>query len=379
MSIGAQFAGLDMENLIGGPLSAAANASVKLAKSTADFINTVGFNPDKSARTMLFKYEKSDADALGNPIRNEMSLQVPLLAIVPIPNLQIDEVNIIFDMEVKECEKAESSLDAGGSFSASVGIGPFRVSISGSVSVHQSNTRSSDNSAKYHVDVRAANHGTPEGLSRVLDILAASAAPTLLASKMVDNDGKEADAAAKDKRAKLQTSYENQQRLGTACKAASEQYESSIKGMKDSALSFLNSQKMEVQTKLNAIADVKEEGETPEKQKEIAEKNKKNDSDRAKYMEVLQGLSNSWNRVISDSRMTVEAVYNNKDGNDITKLFDMKKVKADGSDLDPIASEDIGTIKNYFDNAVQNYKTFKEQEKSLADERANYNALLMKR
>jgi hypothetical protein len=45
-----------------------------------------------------------------------MSLQVPLLAIVPIPNLQIDEVNIIFDMEVKECEKSESSLDAGGLF-----------------------------------------------------------------------------------------------------------------------------------------------------------------------------------------------------------------------------------------------------------------------
>jgi hypothetical protein len=361
-----------MENLIGGPLSAASNASVKLARSTADFINSVGFNPDKSARTMLFKYEKSDMDPLGNPVRNEMSLQVPLLAIVPIPNLQIDEVNILFDMEVKECEKAESSLDAGGSFSASVGIGPFSVSISGSVSVHQSNTRSTDNSAKYHVDVRAANHGTPEGLSRVLDILAAAAAPTLLTSKMVDNNGNEADAATKDKRAKLQTSYENQQRLGTACKAASDQYETSIKGMKDSAQSFLNSQKMEVQTKLNAITDGKGDDN------EAKEKNKQNDGDRDKYMGILQGLGNSWNRVISDARMTVEAVYN-KDQNDITTLFDMKKVSADVSELDPVAAGDIGTIKSYFDSAVQNYKTFKEQEKSLADERANYNVLLMKR
>jgi hypothetical protein len=371
MSIGAQFAGLDMENLIGGPLSAASNASVKLARSTADFINSVGFNPDMSARTMLFKYEKSDMDPLGNPVRNEMSLQVPLLAIVPIPNLQIDEVNILFDMEVKECEKAESSLDAGGSFSASVGIGPFRVSISGSVSVHQSNTRSTDNSAKYHVDVRAANHGTPEGLSRVLDILSAAAAPTLLTSKMVDNNGNEADTATKDKRAKLQASYENQQRLGTACKAASDQYESSIKGMKDSALSFLNSQKMEVQTKLNAITDGKGDDEAAKA------KNKQNEDDREKYMGILQGLGNSWNRVISDARMTVEAVYD-KDQNDITTLLDMKKVNADVSELDPVAVSDIGTIKGYFDSAVQNYKTFKEQEKSLADERANYNVLLMK-
>jgi hypothetical protein len=372
MSIGAQFAGLDMENLIGGPLSAASNASVKLARSTADFINTVGFNPDKSARTMLFKYEKSDMDPLGNPIRNEMSLQVPLLAIVPIPNLQIDEVNIIFDMEVKECEKAESSLDAGGSFSASVGIGPFRVSISGSVSVHQSNTRSTDNSAKYHVDVRAANHGTPEGLSRVLDILSAAAAPTLLTSKMVDSNGNEADAATKDKRAKLQASYEKQQQLGTSCKAASDQYEASIKGLKDSAQSFLNSQRMEVQTKLNAITDVKGDDDTAKTT------NKQNDENRSKFMDVLQGLNNSWNRVISDARMTVEAVYTNEK-NDITSLFDMKKANTDVPELTKVDEGDIGTIKSYFDSAVQNYKSFKQQEKSLTDERASYNTLLMKR
>jgi hypothetical protein len=365
MAIGAQFAGLDMEKLIGGPLTAAANASVILAQSTANFINTVGFNHDKSARTMLFKYEKSDMDPLGNPTRNEMSLQVPLLAIVPIPNLQIDEVNILFDMEVKECEKSESSLDAGGSFSASVGFGPFKVSISGSVSAHQSNTRSSDNSAKYHVDVRAANHGTPEGLMRVLDILAAAAAPTLLTSKMVDGNGNEADAATKDKRAKLQVSYEAQQKLGTACKAASDQYETSIKGLKDSAQSFLNAQKLEVQTKLNAITDGKEDGG-------------QSDRDREKYTGILQGLSNSWNRVMSDARMTVEAVYN-RDKKDMTALFDMKKINADVSDLAPVAEDDIGTIKSYFDSAIQNYNTFKEQEKALTDERANYNALLMKR
>jgi hypothetical protein len=301
-----------------------------------------------------------------------MSLQVPLLAIVPIPNLQIDEVNILFDMEVKECEKSESSLDAGGSFSASIGFGPFRVSVSGSVSSHQNNTRSTDNSAKYHVDVRAANHGTPEGLARVLDILAVSAAPALLASRMVDNNGNEADAATKDKRAKLQASYQKQQQLGTACKAASDQYESAIKGLKDSSQSFLNAQKMEVQTKMNAITDGKGDDEATKS------KNEQNGKDRAKYMDVLQGLSNSWNRVMSDARMTVEAVYN-KDQNDITSLFDMKKVNADDSELTPVAVDDIGTIKSYFDSAVQNCKIFKEQEKALTDERANYNPLLMSR
>lgn len=41
MSVGERFAGLDMESLISGPLTAAADASILLAKSTADFINDV--------------------------------------------------------------------------------------------------------------------------------------------------------------------------------------------------------------------------------------------------------------------------------------------------------------------------------------------------
>ena len=77
-----------------------------------------------------------------------LNVDIPLLAVVPIPNLQIDEVNVIFDMEVKQSEKSEKSLDMGTSLSGSLNFGLFKVSITGSVSAHESNTRSSDNSAK---------------------------------------------------------------------------------------------------------------------------------------------------------------------------------------------------------------------------------------
>lgn len=101
-----------------------------------------------------------------------MKVDVPMLALVPTPNLQVDEVNILFDMEVKQSEKSEKSLDLGASITGTMNLGIIKVSVSGSVSAHSSNTRSSDNSAKYHVDVRATNHGTPEGLARVLDMMA---------------------------------------------------------------------------------------------------------------------------------------------------------------------------------------------------------------
>ncbi len=39
MNVADQFKGLPMEDLIGGPLSAAVTANLNMAKSTADFIN----------------------------------------------------------------------------------------------------------------------------------------------------------------------------------------------------------------------------------------------------------------------------------------------------------------------------------------------------
>ena len=43
MPIDDQFKGLPMDNLIGEPLKAAADAQAKLAKGTAEFIKNVGF------------------------------------------------------------------------------------------------------------------------------------------------------------------------------------------------------------------------------------------------------------------------------------------------------------------------------------------------
>lgn len=167
MAIAEQFAGLDMEQLIGAPSRATADASAQLANSTADFINRVGFDKDGKVRTVSFGYQSRSVNEDGTSNLDEMKVAVPMLAIVPIPNLQVDEVNILFDMEVKQSERKEDSTDVGSSFSGSAKLGFVKVNVTGNVSAHQSNTRSSDNSAKYHVDVRASNHGTPEGLSLI--------------------------------------------------------------------------------------------------------------------------------------------------------------------------------------------------------------------
>ncbi|MCY1065260.1 DUF2589 domain-containing protein [Nannocystis sp. RBIL2] len=211
--MGNEFSGLPMGELIGAPLSAACDAQVRLAKATADFINTVGFeqpagdNKDgapagrSTARKVDFSFvrpsqEMSEDKETGKKVAKleTVELSVPLLAILNVPSLMVKSVDIVFDMEVKSAEASKDSSDSEGSFDATgkAGWGPFslEVHVHGSIAAHKENTRSTDKSAKYHVEVHARDDGMPEGLARVLDIVQSAIAPIAIS--------KPADAAAND-------------------------------------------------------------------------------------------------------------------------------------------------------------------------------------
>lgn len=186
LDMASQFKGLPMAELIGSPLTAASDAQVKLAVATSNFIKTIGFlppptgNTDPNAvggtRTAKFGFSRYIGEA-----KEDVVLDVPLLAIVKVPALSITRVDITFDMEVKSSTASKETQDQSGSFSAdaSVGWGPFsvKVHVQGSVATHKENTRTSDNSAKYHVEVHAEDTGMPEGLARVLDIMSQAITP----------------------------------------------------------------------------------------------------------------------------------------------------------------------------------------------------------
>ncbi|GAA0619129.1 hypothetical protein GCM10009422_13240 [Brevundimonas kwangchunensis] len=198
IDMAAQFRGLPMGDLIGAPLQAACDAQTQLARSTASFIKSVGFLPapkkedgsvDPDAvgdvRIAPFKFTRP-APHPTDPTQTVMEtveLDVPMLAIVKVPSLAITSVDITFDMEVKSSFKEAESEDTHGGFSADaeVGWGPFsmKVHVEGSVSTHKEQTRTSDSSAKYHVEVKAMDTGMPEGLARVLDIMHSAVVPTV--------------------------------------------------------------------------------------------------------------------------------------------------------------------------------------------------------
>ena len=206
IDLAAQFRGLPMADLIGGRLQASCDAQLQLARATAGFIKTVGFlpatipdpadptkftldpNPEAVGDTRIakFKFTRPVQDPTDptKTIQELVELDVPMLAIIKIPALSITTVDISFDMEVKSSFKEASSNDSSGRMSADakVGWGPFSltVHVEGSISSHKEQARTSDSSAKYHVEVKAEDGGMPEGLARVLDIMHSAIAPSVV-------------------------------------------------------------------------------------------------------------------------------------------------------------------------------------------------------
>ena len=358
MAIASQFAGLQMDQLIGGPLRAAADASTQLANSTADFINRVGFDSEGKVRTVAFAYQKRSVNEDGSSNLDEMKVDVPMLAIVPIPNLQIDEVNILFDMEVKQSEKQESSLDMGATLSGTANFGIVKVSVTGSVSAHQSNTRSSDNSAKYHVDVRATNHGTPEGLARVLDMMAANVAPALVSSTLKDGNGQDLSEQARIKAERLKALRQEISLIESRLSAARDGLENHIVLLKKLASTQQNQYQGKMMQMMNTL------------QKDNAE----DDEKAVAYSQAMDAVNSSWNTFQNQAsdfiRLLVDSGTSEKE---VSKLFSLKMISGSGQSVDYEGDEAYyKPIAEAQNNAVDAMTNVDNIEKELSKKKVEY-------
>jgi hypothetical protein len=181
-------------HLIGAPMKAAIEAQALAAKTTVDFIQTVGFeqkeddpfNMDDNVnsdvgkvRNVVFKYNMNDEKG-DNALA---SLTVPILTIIPIPFIRIDEMTIDFMAKINEMHKSsnkarsdrESNFKYGNKFKFGWGGWGASGSFSASHSSKHSSTSSSDSKFQteftMNINVRAVQDDMPAGLSRILNIL----------------------------------------------------------------------------------------------------------------------------------------------------------------------------------------------------------------
>lgn len=106
---------LDFKRIIGAPLSACVSAQEEAAQATLEYINEVVFrrkddDPDNlEPVTVTFYFESAG-------VVNRLT--IPLLCIVPVPYLQIEQVNLTFQATVTESSMSDERLQLKAKYSS---------------------------------------------------------------------------------------------------------------------------------------------------------------------------------------------------------------------------------------------------------------------
>jgi hypothetical protein len=179
-----QLGALPFGNIIGGPLVAAVEAQAKAARSTVDFIQSVAYKPLPSGttdpetarelQTVEFVYESGGQN---------VKLSVPLLSIVPIPYIRIDDMTIQFKANIsaetasEDTTTEETKKDVNANVTGKYGWGPAKVEASFNASYSAKKDSTSAANSKYSVEytmdiyIHAVQDDMPGGMVEVLKIL----------------------------------------------------------------------------------------------------------------------------------------------------------------------------------------------------------------
>lgn len=196
VSMAQQFTGLPMDALIGGPLNAAAQANASMALTQTQFMLETCFKKPSGGTgdyepIMINMTLQRGVVQPGNPTPTDpnpdatiqtvpTTFQLPLLTIIPLNSLAVDNVDITFEMEVSSSfseetnQETKEKIAAEASLEMKLGWGPISATIKGSASYDKedSSTHSThyekSNSAKYTVNVHAGQLPLPQGVNTII-------------------------------------------------------------------------------------------------------------------------------------------------------------------------------------------------------------------
>jgi hypothetical protein len=179
MAIGKELASLDFESMIGGPLNAVVRAQTQSAITSVDFIKSVGFDGNNVPTMVDFEYmkpiEETAADGTVTVTPKKFKLSVPILTMLPIPFIRIEETTIDFNAKINSVQESttSSNQDLNTTLSAKGGWGPVSASLKVSYSYQKKTSSSSEIERTYSmkIHVRAVQDELPAGTERLLGIL----------------------------------------------------------------------------------------------------------------------------------------------------------------------------------------------------------------
>lgn len=173
--------GLPFENLIGGPLNACIRAQNDAAKTSINFIDEVCLKKDKETG------EKSAVYVSFSFIQNgrKVVINVPMIAIVPIPYIAINSIDISFKATVNgvesESSSTETEYESKGTQKSTRKSGLFRrktTTINSTFSTKRDSKSTQDSKfsveATIDVAVHAGQESMPAGMAKILEMLGAA-------------------------------------------------------------------------------------------------------------------------------------------------------------------------------------------------------------
>ncbi len=188
--IGSVINALPMDRMIAGPLQAMVQAQVTASKSYADFLMQVCVQ-DGKAVAIQFDYDETIVNEQGE-YKGIVSktMKVPLMAAITHPNIVIDEGNVEFELTISQAAEDFTESAKSGEVSASLGWGPFKLNMKGSISHKSTQTRKTDTRARYAFKTTLRRQEPPEAVMRVIDFLTEAATkPTVVEGAALQSQG----------------------------------------------------------------------------------------------------------------------------------------------------------------------------------------------
>lgn len=177
---------LPIEYLIAAPLEALIRAQAMAARTTAEFVGEVGFETDKEgisrARMLDFEYvhPQADPDNPGHVVDTPVRVRVPVLSMLSIPNVVVDEASVDLHLRVVgqqsvEATRAITSKATATKESITASRLPLpmpenRMRLVGSLAA----PKYAEQSASLRVNIKIKQAAAPEGLSQILSLLGES-------------------------------------------------------------------------------------------------------------------------------------------------------------------------------------------------------------
>lgn len=186
MAIAEEFAGLPLGQLIAQPLVEVAKGQAALCEVYLSYLFKMAYKDSKvngETNLLTFTLNRQIVSENGDSKLQPISIQAPLLSLVPVPAFIMDEATVRFNMEIKEqtLSKNTGTEEVESSFGSN--FWGCHANITGKVSASQENTRSSDHSAKYEIYARAVQQAPSEGMEKLTSIFASVIEPISTSGK----------------------------------------------------------------------------------------------------------------------------------------------------------------------------------------------------